>query len=281
MAGIYTGNLGRIYIARRTASGLLKNAEFTVEVAKGQKLTKDQRYGLFTTRGGGRGAVVVPLATVTADATTRTVKVKVVSEGKNYESSDRVFLYIRNKDNSIRRMTKDFTTNSTGTRGVDNEKELLGSNDRHRIAKVQSWNFTSNSEVIETTALGDTVKSYLGSATSGEGSATLMFYEDEMSGLVETEREHYLDTYELTDILFPRSEPPLVLMSLCVDGSPAEVVGTGGKSTELFKSNFVFNAYITSAAVSASYGEVVTIETSFTIDGALINVPYKPGAVRI
>jgi hypothetical protein len=53
-------------------------------------------------------------------------------------------------------------------------------------------------------------------------------------------------------------------------GSSGQVGGNA-----LWKTNFLFNAYITSASVGVNYGEVVTIETSFTVDGALLDVPWQ------
>ena len=110
-----------------------------------------------------------------------------------------------------------------------------------------------------------------GSGGSGDGSATLMFYEDNFKYAGSSK-----DIYELVDILFPRSTPPRVIMNLAVDGG-VSIVDT----VELWKTNFLFNAYITSASVAVSYGEVVTVDTSFTVDGPLLDVPYKPDVVRL
>ncbi|MFZ9751259.1 MAG: hypothetical protein ACO3CN_04070, partial [Candidatus Nanopelagicales bacterium] len=156
--------------------------------------------------------------------------------------------------------------------GVDSEAELT--TETYRIAKIRDWSYNSNSEVIETTALGDVTKTFAPSITSGDGTATLMFYEDELNapGAGSTK-----DIYELIDLLFPRGVAPRVLMSLVVDGGT--YLTTNGN--ELLKTNFMFNAFITSASVSVSYGEVVAVNTSFTVDGPLLDVPYKSGVVRL
>ena len=65
-------------------------------------------------------------------------------------------------------------------------------------------------------------------------------------------------------------------MSLVVDSGAYTL-----NAQELFKTNFVFNAYITNASVNVSYGEVVAVSTSFTVDGPLIDVPNKPGVVSL
>jgi hypothetical protein len=69
-------------------------------------------------------------------------------------------------------------------------------------------------------------------------------------------------------------------MNLAVDGS------TTGASSEvggnaLWKTNFLFHAYITSASLGVNYGEVVTIDTSFTVDGTYLDVPWKPNVDRL
>ncbi len=168
-------------------------------------------------------------------------------------------------------MTSIFSVGSVLTRGVDNERELL--TDNYRVAKIRDWTYNSNSEVIETTALGDTTKTFSPSITSGDGSATLLFYEDDINDNVPTRSK---DIYELVDILFPRNIAPRVIMSLVVDSGAYTL-----NAQELFKTNFVFNAYITNASVNVSYGEVVAVSTSFTVDGPLIDVPNKPGVVRL
>jgi hypothetical protein len=67
-----------------------------------------------------------------------------------------------------------------------------------------------------------------------------------------------------------------VVLNLAIDGS-ATGDGSQAGGNALWKTNFLFNAYITGASVGVNYGEVVTIDTSFTIDGPLLDVPTKPG----
>jgi hypothetical protein len=104
-----------------------------------------------------------------------------------------------------------------------------------------------------------------------------MFYEDDSSNRGENAQK---DTFELIDILFPRGAPPRVVLNLAVDGSATGAAGDVG-GLALWKTNFLFNAYITGASVGVNYGEVVTIDTSFTIDGPLLDVPWKPNVKRL
>ena len=100
-----------------------------------------------------------------------------------------------------------------------------------------------------------------------------MFYEDDRSN---TGSNPQKDTFEMIDILFPRGTPPRIILNLAVDGSISGSYGQVGGAA-LWKTNFLFNAYITGASIGVSYGEVVTIDTSFTVDGPLLDVPVKAG----
>jgi hypothetical protein len=268
---IYTGNNGRIYLARSVASGL--QGTFTVNVLAGQSVVLNQTYSVRNIAGDGRGATVRAESSVSTTASSRSCVFTVVDSGSNYEAGDVVRFFRASGNNPD--VTDNIAISAPVTRGVDSEREIL--DDQYRIAKIRSWSLTSNSEVVETTALGDTSKTFSPSVTSGEGSATLMFYEDDITNAGISRQK---DTFELIDLLFPRGTPPRVIMNLAVDGSTSgDVAQVGGQA--LWKANFLFNAYITSASVGVSYGEVVTIDTSFTVDGALLDKPFKPGVVRL
>jgi hypothetical protein len=263
---IYTGNNGRIYIARSTTSSL--QGTFTQSIVSGESVTAGQTYTLVTIAGEGGGATLRAGSSVSKTASSRSVIFTVVNGGGGYLAVDRVYL-ARKSGSTYPRVTNNFTVGTVATRGVDSEREII--DEQYRIAKIRSWTYNSTSEVVETTALGDSVKSFSPSITTGDGSATLMFYEDNFKYAGSSK-----DIYELVDILFPRSTPPRVIMNLAVDGGVSIV-----DAVELWKTNFLFNAYITSASVAVSYGEVVTVDTSFTVDGPLLDVPYKPDVVRL
>lgn len=266
---IYTGNNGRIYLARSVTSGL--QGTFTLNVTEGIALGDQEQLSLRTIAGDGKNAKVKTSSSISKTNPSRSRVFTVVSPGSNYQVGDRVRL-VNSKNDDV---TGTFTISATATRGVDSEREIL--DDKYRIAKIRSWSLTSNSEVVETTSLGDTTKTFSPSVTSGEGNATLMFYEDDLSnqGL-----DRQKDTFELVDLLFPQGTPPRVIMNLAIDGStdgPASDVG----GNALWKTNFLFNAYITSASLGVNYGEVVTIDTSFTVDGSWLDRPRVAGKVLL
>jgi hypothetical protein len=270
---IYTGNNGRIYIARDVDAGI--RGTFTRDILSGIRVTANETFFVRNIAGDGRGARVRVDRNVNLGTTNRTVVFTVVSRGTNYTAGEVVRFSRRDGKGNIIDVTGNLTISTTATVGVDNEREIL--DDKYRIAKIRNWNLTSNSEIVETTSLGDAVKSFNPSVTSAEGSATLMFYEDDITGRGDAKQ---LDTFELIDILFPRTAPARVIMNLAVDGS------TTGASSEvggaaLWKTNFLFHAYITSASLGVNYGEVVTIDTSFTVDGTYLDVPWKPNVDRL
>jgi hypothetical protein len=263
---IYTGNNGRIYVARSQSSGL--QGTFTLNVLAGQSVVLNGTYFARNIAGDGRSATMRADSTVTATASSRSCVFTVIQGGgSDYQAGD----VLRLVNSAGVDVTNDFNVTTTSTRGVDNEREIL--DDQYRIAKIRSWSLTSNSEVVDTTSLGDTNKSFSPSVTSGEGSATLMFYEDDITNAGINRQK---DTFELVDLLFPRGVPPRVIMNLAVDGTTSGTVGQVGGAA-LWKTNFMFNAYITSSSVGVNYGEVVTIDTSFTVDGALIDRPFVTG----
>jgi len=269
---IYTGNNGRIYIARQLDQGI--QGSFTRTVLPGRAVALNETFSVINLQGDGRGARVRAASALSANASSRSIVFNVVSKGTNYAAGDRIYFARTVKGNLIK-MTNSFEISTTATVGVDNEREVL--DDKYRIAKVRNWTLNSSSEVVETTALGDAVKTFSPSITSGEGSATLMFYEDDGTNRVEVAHR---DTFELIDILFPRGTPPRVVLNLAVDGS-----ATGSSSdvggNAIWKTNFLFNAYITGASVGVNYGEVVTIDTSFTIDGPLLDTPWRPNVNKL
>ena len=265
---IYTGNNGRVYIARRTYSGLTGTR--TLNIVAGKAIANGQKLFARLVRGTGNGAQFRAGNGVSAGASSRTCVFTITSGGARYEATDVIYLAAAVNGTWVR-MTGNFTVGTVLTRGVDNERELV--QDFYRIAKIRDWSYNSTSEVIETTALGDVTKTFAPSITSGEGSATLMFYEDDLNDYDTTRMK---DIYELVDLLFPRDVAPRVIMSLAVDGGAFTV-----DDADLWKTNFMFNAFITSASVAVNYGEVVAVSTSFTVDGPLLDVPNKPGVTRL
>lgn len=262
---IYTGNNGRVYVARQANNSIKKSGGNTITRQLRAAVSNNQIFQVVTVTGAGSNAVVRATASGGVNAQ---VPFKVVDGGLGYNAGDKVY-FAKNQGGVLKRFTADFALSSAdiATSGIDNERDLV-SGDDFLYGKVSSWQLSSSSEVTDTTALGDVTRSYRPSITSGEGTATIMFYEDDIDPTSGSK-----DIFGLSEVLFPRGLAPAVIISLAVDG--------GVDTDELFKTNFVFNAYITGATVSVSYGEVVTVETTFTVDGPLLDIPTKLSASTI
>jgi len=124
---------------------------------------------------------------------------------------------------------------------------LIGDN---TLVKVTNWQLSAELETLETTTLGDSQRTYVPGLQSFSGSANLMYYVDDdntndastlLRKVIKTSAVTTADTVSLTLRL--------------TDG------GTNNDVT--------LTAYITSANIGSSVGEVVTAQISFQGTGAL------------
>lgn len=124
---------------------------------------------------------------------------------------------------------------------------LLGSD---TLVKVTNWTLQADLETLECTTLGDSQRNYVPGVQSFSGSASLLYYVDTdntndastlLQKLVRTSGVTTSDTVSLTLRL--------------TDG------GTNNDVT--------LTAYITSASIAASVGEIVSAQISFQGTGAL------------
>ena len=135
--------------------------------------------------------------------------------------------------------------------GRDGVMQLGGST----LAKVVSFSVQSSLETLETTTLGDNVRSYSPGITGYSGSATLLYYKDDS------------DTINTTDLLnkLMKTGTAGVSSSDTVELTFRWVDGTDNNDIKL-------TAYITSANIGASTGEIVRAEIAFQGTGALSTV---------
>lgn len=138
-------------------------------------------------------------------------------------------------------MTKVFT-------GRDG-RMLLGST---QLAKVTNWSIESSVELLETTTLGDNLRDFTPGIQSFSGTATLLYYKDAAGNV---EASSLLQKLLRTGTGGVTSSDQVTLRLRLMDGTTFREI--------------TFNAYITSAALSASVGEIVSAEISFQVNGAL------------
>jgi hypothetical protein len=127
-----------------------------------------------------------------------------------------------------------------------------------QVAKVVNWSIQADMEALETTTLGDVRRSFTPGIISYSGSCTVLYYKDQPNPGNETSATRLLKK------LFNTSPNGYVKQN----GSEFTLRLTD--STD--NNDLTFNAFITSASIGASVGEVVSASVSFQVNGDLIAV---------
>ena len=119
--------------------------------------------------------------------------------------------------------------------------------------KVSNWTLTGSLEVLETTSLGESQRSYVPGVQEFNGSATLLYYKDAAGrNDAGTALRKVLKTQGVSD-----ADTVTIRLRL-VDGDS--------------NSDVFFTAYITSVSFGASVGEIVSAQISFQATGSLQGV---------
>jgi hypothetical protein len=119
------------------------------------------------------------------------------------------------------------------------------------VAKIRDWSLDTTVELLSTDTIDSFAKSYTPGIKSSSGKATLMYYRLEVGeSATYTEFTALLGKIHKTGAI---STADRVLLKLNAGG------GVGD--------DIQFYAYITSATVSATTGELSTVPIQFTVDG--------------
>ena len=121
------------------------------------------------------------------------------------------------------------------------------------VAKVVSFQLSSNVDMLETTTLSENLRSYTPGITGYSGSATLLYYKDD-SGTINT--TNILSRLYRADSAGTMQTDDARLKFRWIDGADANEI-------ELV-------AFITSANIGAATGEVVRAEIAFQGTGQLL-----------
>tara|TARA_R100001510_G_scaffold28907_1_gene25577 strand:+ start:5175 stop:5609 length:435 start_codon:yes stop_codon:yes gene_type:complete len=132
--------------------------------------------------------------------------------------------------------------------GRDGVLQLAG----NTLAKVTSFSLQSDLDILETTTLGESIRSYTPGVLGYSGSASLIYYKDD-SGVINT--AEILNKLIKTGADGISSSDTVQLTLRWVDGAD--------------NNDITLNAYIVSASIGASTGEITRAEVSFTGTGAL------------
>jgi len=119
-------------------------------------------------------------------------------------------------------------------------------------AKVTSWSFQADLEVLETTTLGDSQRSYTPGIQGFSGSATLLYYKADDGSI---DAGNFLSKIINAGATGVTTSDVVTLTLRLADGAD--------------QNDIAFSAYITSASIGASVGEITSAQVSFQTTGSL------------
>lgn len=121
------------------------------------------------------------------------------------------------------------------------------STDDGAVAKIRDWSLETTVELISTNTIESFANSFVPGVKGATGSATLMYYRTETTGEV-----------EFTALLNKLHKEGAIEVS-----DRVKITLNVGKDS---KDDIEFYAYITSATVSTSTGELAVVPINFTVD---------------
>lgn len=122
------------------------------------------------------------------------------------------------------------------------------------VAKIRDWSLETTVELLSTTAIDSTAATYTPGMKSASGSATLLYYRLEAGeSATLTEFTALLSKVQKVGAV---TETDRIKLKLRVADSAAD--------------DIEFFAYITSAQVGVSTGELVVVPIQFTVDGDFV-----------
>ena len=120
------------------------------------------------------------------------------------------------------------------------------------LAKVVNFQLSANLETLETTTLSENIRSYTPGISGYSGSATLLYYKDDSNNINTTQVLNKLYKTGTTGV---SSTDTVELTFRWVDGND--------------NNDIKLTAYVTSANIGASTGDIVRAEIAFQGTGAL------------
>lgn len=127
------------------------------------------------------------------------------------------------------------------------------------VAKIRDWSLETTLELISTNTIDSAVNTFTPGVKGATGSATLMYYRLESGDTGFT---------EFTELL-----AKIVKTGAISDEVELELNVAGGNTTSATDNNDLkFKAYITSATISVSTGELTVVPINFTVNGDFTRV---------
>jgi hypothetical protein len=119
-----------------------------------------------------------------------------------------------------------------------------------KVGRVTAWSLDAQSDTLETTTLGDAARKYVYGLQGYGGTLTVQYYEDD-AGKID-------GGALLGDVLRTTATPTTATHALDLR------LNNGSRTRSL-----AFNALLNNVSISASVGEIITAEVSFTVSGPL------------
>jgi len=143
-----------------------------------------------------------------------------------------------------------FYTGRTGSLKIEDKE----------IAKIRDWSIETTVELLSTRTIDSVASTFVPGISGATGSATLMYYRLEAG-------ETGANVGDFTEILHKIQKEKTGTQGGAVKES--DRVKMKLKLADNVEDTIVFFAYITSATVSTSTGELAVIPINFTVDGPL------------
>ena len=137
--------------------------------------------------------------------------------------------------------------------GKDGVLKIAGT----QAAKVQNWTYTSNQELLDVTALGDTDRKQDYGLRNGTGSCRIFYYRASASDKGDA-------STLLNKVIKARASN-----SKTVAAAPDTVKLTLGFMDGTTECSLSFDAMISSAAITSAQGDVMSADISFQTTGAV------------
>jgi hypothetical protein len=135
----------------------------------------------------------------------------------------------------------------------------------YSVLKLRDWSIETSLELLETTTVDTAVKFYTPGMVSSTGSATVLYYRRE--GTTSTEPGVQFDRL-LSKIMKTTTAGVTSAdrVGMCLRAGNTPGVGSD------FKDDISFGAYITSASMQVSTGELTSVSIQFTVDGQFFEI---------
>ena len=121
------------------------------------------------------------------------------------------------------------------------------------VAKIRDWSLETTVELLSTNTIDSAFNTFVPGVSGATGSATLMYYK-----LASGETANYHEFTALLDKIMKTAAT-----GVTVSDKVELELNVGAGPTDDIK----FNAYITSASISVSTGELSVVPINFTVDG--------------